>query len=337
MSDAVKRRDNLIEAAITGRQPEPDALCIVARYVPLRALERVAVLVHAPTVAELLSLDHYALERLIGRPLRRTRWEPRHIHAEIAVDRRWSALPERRILWIGEKEYPAHLRNVWDPPAVLFGWGDPTILLHRGIAVVGTRKPDDTGLSAAYRLGRELGERGVVVVSGLALGIDSSAHRGAMQSGTPAIAVLGSGIDTVYPRENRGLAADLLDTGGLIVSEYPPGTKPHRRQFPARNRIVVGLSAAVVVVQAPERSGALISADFGLQNGVEVLVHQAGMEWTGCRALVSAGAGVVTGPDSILEYVSPEPVATVTDSEPEQRNSEKRKLALFDSDPGVSF
>ncbi|TVR68316.1 MAG: DNA-protecting protein DprA [Spirochaetaceae bacterium] len=339
---SIMDRDTLLSSLESAPRPEEDALLMAGRFVPLRSLERAALLLQAPTVKKLLALDHYGVERCIGRPLRRTPWNPEELREATGIDRRWLAGGTRHVWWIGDHTYPGHLRRIWDPPAVLYGWGESSTLACPGIAVVGTREPDEQGRAAAYRLGLDLGQRGVVVVSGLARGIDSAAHRGAVISGTPAIAVLGSGIDSIYPRENRALAADLLGAGGLIVSEYPPGTPAHRTRFPARNRIVVGLSAGIVVVQAPERSGALISADFGLQNGVEVMVHSSGKGWSGCSRLRSEGAATVTTANDVITRVSPEalpgsiPAGGGADAEGDsaaraQLAAEERKLALLDS------
>lgn len=334
----VLTRDELSAAVVAAPRPEEDAMLMVARFVPLRPQERTAVLLAAPSVAALHALSHYDVERCIGRPLRSTRWEPARLHRETDLDRQWLRMGSRRFWWVGDESYPAHLRRIWDPPAILFGWGDDAAIKQAGIAVVGTRKPDDGGRAAAYRLGLDLGRRGVVVVSGLALGIDASAHRGAVMSGTPAAAVLGSGVDSVYPRENRALAADILDSGGIILSEYPPGTAAHRMRFPARNRIVVGLSAGVVVIQAPERSGALISADFGLDNGVEVMVHAAGRRWTGCRRLIDDGAPVIDGAGQVLNLLGIENDTAGSDqcdSARDEGDLEMKKLAMFGPDPEV--
>ncbi len=344
MSDPAVSRDDLLADIGSAPAPELEAVLIAARFLPFRPLERVALLRHAPTAQELFAMDHYAVERCIGRPLRKTAWDPKRLYRETEIDRRWLSMPDRRVWWIGDGDYPQHLRGIWDPPAVLFGWGDPRGLRYRGVAVVGTREPDDAGRAAAYGLGIDLGSQGVVVVSGLARGIDVAAHRGAIVTETPATAVLGSGVDAVFPRENRSLAADLLDAGGIVVSEYPPGTPAHRMRFPARNRIVVGLSAGVVVVQAPERSGALISADYGLQNGLEVMVHRAGALWTGCRRLIAEGAATIETARDVLALVAPEQIGSAQtgaaggadDIEAVYREANARKLALFDPDPEVT-
>jgi DNA processing protein len=160
---------------------------------------------------------------------------------------------------------------------------------------VGTRVPTEAAKQAAFALGRDLAAAGVVVVSGLARGIDGQAHRGAVEAGL-TVAVLGNGIDTVCPGGHEGLARKILATGGALVSEYGPGEPAFGYRFVERNRIISGLARSVVVVQAPARSGALITADFALDQGRDVVVHEAGLEGdrgAGTRALAVQGAPVV--------------------------------------------
>ena len=166
--------------------------------------------------------------------------------------------------------YPARLTELHDPPGRLFVRGAALDLLTRpAVALVGSRSCSPYGAEVARTLGRELASAGVAVVSGLARGIDAEAHRGALDAGGPTVAVLGCGIDRDYPRANAGLARRIVEAG-LLVSEYPPGVEPAPWRFPARNRIIAGLSDATVVVEARERSGALITADFALELGRDV-------------------------------------------------------------------
>jgi DNA processing protein len=209
------------------------------------------------------------------------------------------------IRWVSwrESSYPPLLREIYDPPALLFFRGalpDPEKPLA---AVVGTRKPSAKAAERAYGLGRELGEAGIPVVSGLALGIDSMAHRGNIEAGSPTVAVLGSGPDHVYPVSNRDLARRILEIGGLILSEYPPGTKPLKWNFPARNRIISGLARGTVVVEAPEKSGALITADFALAQGRDLWVERTGVtskRGAGTARLAEDGAVIISSADAIL-------------------------------------
>lgn len=168
-----------------------------------------------------------------------------------------------------DREFPALLAQLHDPPTELYVRGSRDWLAQPAVAVVGARSCSAYGASVARTLGRELATAGLVVVSGLARGIDGEAHRGALEGGGLTVAVLGCGIDRDYPRAHAGLA-ERIRASGAVVSEYPPGTEPAPWRFPARNRIIAGLSLATVVVEARERSGALITADFALELGREV-------------------------------------------------------------------
>src|SRR5207247_2887071 len=189
---------------------------------------------------------------------------------------------------------------------------EPELLARASVAVVGARSCTDYGAHVARQLARELAASGVVVVSGLARGVDGCAHRGALDPGGATVAVLGCGVDRDYPRAHAGLAAQIVSSGGLIVSEYPPGVAPAPWRFPARNRIVAGLSVATVVVEARERSGALITADLALEEGREVLAVPgeitSGLS-DGTNALLRLGATVVTCAADVLEAIGVEPPA----------------------------
>lgn len=178
------------------------------------------------------------------------------------------------ILPLMHPDYPNALCNIYDPPTVLYVRGAlPETLLSdlgevRAVGIVGTRDASPYALELCKEMARGLAETGMTVISGLALGVDSAAHSGALEaeSGT-AVAVLGSGVDVLYPRQNAGLAKRIVEGRGAVVSEYPIGTEPHAKNFPGRNRIISGLSRGVVVVEAGERSGALITADYALEEG----------------------------------------------------------------------
>jgi DNA processing protein len=160
----------------------------------------------------------------------------------------------------GCPEYPERLKEIYDPPPVLWVRGDRTLLSRPGIAVVGTRHPTPYGTGMAEILSRDLAARRLLIVSGMARGIDSCAHRGALLARTPTVAVWGTGVDVVYPKENKKLAEEILETGGAIVSELPLGTFPAPQNFPRRNRILSGMSIAVLVVEAGENSGTRVTA-----------------------------------------------------------------------------
>lgn len=204
---------------------------------------------------------------------------------------------------LGEPAYPPLLAQIYDPPRRLYLRGARSELLHGPCAaIVGARSCSAYGAQVARALGRELARAGGVVVSGLARGVDAEAHRGALEAGGATVAVLGCGIDRDYPRAHAELARRIAEAG-LIVSEYPPGTEPAPWRFPARNRIVAGLSLATVVVEARERSGALITADFALEEGREVLAVPGEITSAlsaGTNALLRLGAAPLLTADDAL-------------------------------------
>jgi len=174
--------------------------------------------------------------------------------------------------------YPPLLREINDPPVLLFFRGtlpNPEMPLA---AVVGTRKPSPQAAAQAFEIARDLARGGISVVSGLAFGIDAMSHRGNIEGGAPTVAVLGSGVDAVYPSSNRPLARRILETGGALLSEYPPGASPRKWSFPARNRIIAGLARGVLIVEAPQKSGALITARFALDYNRDLWVASAGVD-----------------------------------------------------------
>ncbi len=209
-------------------------------------------------------------------------------------------------LGVDEPGYPELLRCISDPPPVLFGLGDPGCLGEISVAVVGTRRATAYGLEATRRIAGGLGRSGVVTVSGLAYGIDGEAHRAALAAGGKTVAVLGSGLRHVYPSENRPLAERMTRTGA-VVSEHPLDTKPRPGHFPARNRVISGLSRCVVVVESEERGGAMITADCALEQGREVMAVPGPITSRfsrGPNSLIKQGATVVTEAADILEAIS---------------------------------
>lgn len=199
--------------------------------------------------------------------------------------------------------YPSMLAAVPDPPPVLWIRGSPAAFDAPAVAIVGSRAGSPYALAVAEHLAADVASRGVIVVSGLARGVDSAAHRGALAGGGMTIAVLGSGADVVYPGENKRLAGEIIDHGAL-VSELAPGTRPLPFFFPMRNRIISGLSRAVVVIEAGERSGSLITARSALEQGREVLAVPGNVlsgRNRGGHALLRDGAKIVETADDILE------------------------------------
>ena len=224
--------------------------------------------------------------------------------AELALNRDLSAADRiladcqrlgQRILTIQDAEYPQRLRNIFDPPLVLYVKGRmPVMDEEAAIAVVGTRECTPYGTACGERLGRELAASGAVVVTGLARGVDSAAARGALRAGGSVVGVTGGGLDVVYPPENGDLYADVAATG-VLLSEYPPGSPPDKAHFPVRNRIMSGLSVAALVVEAPGHSGALITARLALEQGREVYAVPGPIDApdsVGCNRLIRDGAGL---------------------------------------------
>ena len=203
----------------------------------------------------------------------------------------------------GDVRFPTALAAIHDPPQTLWINGDVDALRAPSVAIVGSRAASPYALEVARRLGADLARRNVTVVSGMARGVDSAAHRGALEGGGITIAVFGCGVDVIYPPEHRALAGRIAERGAL-VSEFRPGTLPLKGHFPQRNRIISGLSLAVVIVEAAEGSGSLITADFALEQGRTVLAvpgNVLGGRNSGAHALLRDGAKLVECTDDILE------------------------------------
>jgi len=211
-----------------------------------------------------------------------------------------------RVITLQDAEYPERLRNIYDPPVVLYIRGIlPVIDDEAVVAVVGTRGCTPYGISVAENTGYQLARHGLIVATGLARGIDSFATRGALRGSRRVIGVIGSGLDVIYPPENKTLFDDVA-SGGVIISEYPPGTPPVATHFPARNRILSGISLGVAVIEAPKKSGALITAARALEQGRDVFALPGNVDARnseGSNALLREGAiPILSGEDVINEY-----------------------------------
>ena len=225
-----------------------------------------------------------------------------------AVDRdlTWLAEPGNRLLTCLDPGYPALLKEIPDPPALLFVHGDPDYLNQPQLAVVGSRNPSHDGAALAREFSAHLASSGLTITSGLATGIDGAAHQGALQAGGGTVAVTGTGLDRVYPAKHRQLAHQIAENGAL-VSEFPPGTLPLPENFPRRNRIISGLSLGTLVVEAALRSGSLITAHAALEQGREVFAIPGSIHnplARGCHALIREGAKLVETGDHILEELA---------------------------------
>ncbi len=204
---------------------------------------------------------------------------------------------------LGDSDYPEGLSEIHDPPFILYHRGNPDSSAYSPVAIVGTRRPSIEGSRQAYRLALEFSMAGYPVVSGLAFGIDRAAHEGALDGFGCTWAVLAGGLDRPSPYSHRSLASRILDRGGVLLGEMPPGNFPEKYAFPRRNRILSGLCRGCIVVQAPERSGALITADFALSQGRDLYIGSTGLEGMasgGTRELEIQGAPVVYGASDVL-------------------------------------
>lgn len=223
---------------------------------------------------------------------------------KVEGDQRWLATPGHHCLTLAHPLYPLPLKEIADPPPVLFVQGEVESLCAVQIAVVGSRNPSPTGEKLAHDFGRALVEAGLVVTSGLAFGVDAAAHRGALDGHGRTVAVAGTGLDQVYPARHGQLAEAIVVQRGALVSELPTGTAPQAGNFPRRNRIISGLSRGVLVVEAALRSGSLITARMALEQGREVFAIPGSIHnplSRGCNALIKQGAKLVETVQDICE------------------------------------
>lgn len=238
----------------------------------------------------------------------------------LARDLDWLAQPHHHLLTWVDPHYPRLLREIARPPMLLFVAGDRELLARAQLAIVGSRNPTPTGLENARAFAHTLAQAGLVVTSGLALGIDGAAHRGALDADGRSIAVLGTGLDRIYPAQHEELAGRLLRQGA-IVSEFPLGTAPKAENFPRRNRVISGLSLGTLVVEAAAQSGSLITARCAAEQGREVFAIPGSIHSPlarGCHALLREGAKLVEGAHDIIEELGPLAALTVppfTDAE----------------------
>jgi DNA processing protein len=231
--------------------------------------------------------------------------------ARAAAEAEWTqaAAHNALIVTYGCEAYPELLREIYDPPPVLWVRGDASLLIRPAIAVVGTRHPTPYGSGVAEMLARDLAARRLLIVSGMARGIDSCAHRGALAAGMPTVAVWGTGVDVVYPKENRKLAEEILVLGGAIVSELPLGTFPAPQNFPRRNRILSGLCVGVLVVEAGENSGTRVTARCAAEQNRDLFAVPGNVtskgSWTP-NTLIKQGARLVATWEDVWEEISSE-------------------------------
>lgn len=266
-----------------------------------------------------------ALQAVVGpRTTRALQQVPDALDAQVAQVLAWLAAgPDRHVLTLADPRFPPDLLQMADPPVLLYVMGDLAALAHpRRLAMVGSRNPTPQGEANAHQFARALGQAGVCVVSGMALGVDGAAHAGALEGGAPTIAVVGTGLDRVYPRRHLSLAHRIA-AHGAIVSEYPLGTPPLAANFPQRNRLIAGLSQGTLVVEATLKSGSLITARMAAEQGREVFAIPGSIhapQSRGCHALIRQGAKLVESAQDILEdlrIVEPRPLDAVREENDE--------------------
>lgn len=230
--------------------------------------------------------------------------------------------------------YPRLLREIPRPPPLLYVRGDPTCLSLPQLAIVGSRNPSGGGSENAERFAHFLAERGFAITSGLALGIDAAAHRGALRAGGKTIAVMGTGIDLIYPSRHRQLAQEIVESGGALVSEFPLGTSSHASNFPQRNRIISGLSGGTLVVEAAVQSGSLITASYALQHDREVFAIPGSIHnplARGCHQLIRQGATLVETAQDIVDQLA----GLLSYKRQEVRSAKTLQPELFDESVDV--
>jgi DNA processing protein len=255
-----------------------------------------------------------------------------------------------RIISLSDPEYPSRLKEIYDPPVILFVKGSVEVLAQPGIAMVGTRHPTPYGSGMAERLSIDLAARGLVIISGLARGIDTASHRGAVAAKGKTVAVLGTGIDVMYPKENTRLTEQIIALGGALITEFPVGTSPAPQNFPIRNRIISGMSAGVLVIEAAEYSGTRITSRCALEQNRDVYAVPGNVtnkgSW-GPNTLIKQGAKLVATWEDVWEELptdvqmaltamqsneSPEPATASLFPDEVKSPHEKKILKLLKAD-----
>lgn len=242
---------------------------------------------------------------------------------------KWCEHPNHYLLGMNDPRYPQRLKEISSPPPFLFLSGNIDTLSQNSLAIVGSRRASKPGLETAFQFSKALAEAGLTITSGLALGIDTASHQGALAVKAHTVAVLATGVDQIYPRQNQKLAQKILENGGALVSEFFIDTPPKAGNFPRRNRIISGLSLGVLVVEAAEKSGSLITARFALEQNREVFAIPHSIHnpfGKGCHALLKQGAKLVEHLDDILEELRLDDHRTKTQKNPKIANAPQIRL-----------
>jgi DNA processing protein len=280
---------------------------IIVLLPDLAPRQRIKLLRQFDREEDLILLSKKDIEEFLGCRLKSS-WDMDEICARAQKIAAVCRMRSIKVVSWADADYPPLLREIYDPPPVVFFRGqlpDPEKPL---LSMVGTRRPSPEAVNQAYTIAHGLGRAGVSVVSGLALGIDAMAHRGNLDGGAPGYAVLGSGVDEIYPVSNRNLAKRILDSGGALLSEYLPGDIPRKWKFPARNRIISALARGVLIVEAPGRSGALSTAEYALQQDRDLWVASSGVrardgvlfDKGGTAKLAADGADIIYSARDVL-------------------------------------
>ena len=272
------------------------------------------------SLKELVQLTIKDISKIVRREIKSSAWFPERLEKQVEYALKIMQAYNIKTCLLDDRDYPLLLKEIFDPPFMLFWRGNIGCLAEKTAAVVGTRRASAQGLKAAFEISKNLAENGVTVVSGLAHGIDGAAHKGAVSaktakpdSGASTCAVLACGVENIYPEGHKRLSRVMLEKGGCILSEYPPAWSTQKWCFPARNRIISGLSSITAVIEAPAGSGALITADFAIEQGRELVFHecctgQPKQELTQTKKMdinqyINDGAPVISSADEILAVI----------------------------------
>ena len=280
--------------------------CLLIRDRRWSAAQKFQLIEHFREPEQILNApDSERRKRLSGRQVRNQAGVSKR---DIQRDLDWLAEPQNHLIHYHHPSYPELLRYIPDPPLALFASGNVSLLNDPGVAIVGSRQPTPVGVQIVKNIAGPLAESGITVISGMALGIDGHAHRAALDVQGSSIAVQGCGMDIVYPARHRSLFHD-LEESGLLISEYPLGYPATQYTFPARNRIVSGLARGVVIVEAAERSGTLITARLAVEQNRELMVvpgSALSAQYAGSHRLLQQGAALVMSAEDVVHCIAPE-------------------------------
>lgn len=264
---------------------------------------------------------------------------------DVSADLEWLDVTGNHLVTLHDPNYPPLLRDIPSPPPILYVKGDPELLKHPQLAMVGSRNPTRSGIQTAQAFAHYFAGAGLAITSGMALGIDAASHKGALDADGLTIAVAGTGLDRIYPARHRALATEIANKGAL-VSEFPIGTHPQAENFPRRNRIISGLSMGTLVVEAAQKSGSLISARYANEQGREVFAIPGSIHnplARGCHQLIREGAKLVETAEDVLEELAPllssvlnsttEKLAETAEGTPLMDKDQRALLAAIDFEP----